>query len=426
MTDAALTSASTYAQVRVREPIGDRTLGETPTIGGEGSDIVVPGVGPGPTLQIERRKGAWIVSSANQSRVRFDGRAMAGPRDLRRHDVLAVGDAQIIVTGVSRTLLRLEVCHLVGNTTISPAGAVSQIVQGDGDEELLIRAPSPSAHPSRCAQPESPESDRRARMRVHAARILSRIRLPRTRKARTIAAAVLAALVLLATVLLQLNSVVLDIEPTDARIRLPGTWLSIHTKDSVFLLPGEHVVRAEHPGYVSAQVNVTVRTGTPAGVRLRLAKLPGSLRIDTAAVPVTVIVDGMESGRAPGVIAMAPGTHTITLRAPHYVDYIAPVVIEGAGVRQELKATLQASWGTLQISTIPTGAHVVVDGVDSGAAPVVVDVPSGVRQIRISAPNLKTWESSVVLRAGEALNVGPIILGQPDATATIRSTPSGA
>src|SRR5262249_11155623 len=123
MTDAALTSASTYAQVRVREPIGDRTFGETPTIGGEGADIVVPGVRPGPVVQIEGRKGVWIASPssadgvavAGGSKLRFDGQPMAGPRDLRHHDVLAIGDAQVIVTSVSRTLLRLEVCHLVGN-----------------------------------------------------------------------------------------------------------------------------------------------------------------------------------------------------------------------------------------------------------------------------------------------------------------------
>ena len=179
MTDAALTSVSTYAQVRVREPIGDRTLGETPTIGGEGSDIVIPGVGPGPTLQIERRKGVWIVSSAKESGVRFDGRPLAGLRDLRRYDVLAVGDAQIIVTGVSRTLLRLEVCHLVGNTTISPAGAVSQIAHDDGDEELLIRAPPPPA-------PKLPEPDRSARLRARVARTLSFITLPRTRQFRPV------------------------------------------------------------------------------------------------------------------------------------------------------------------------------------------------------------------------------------------------
>jgi formylglycine-generating enzyme required for sulfatase activity len=143
-------------------------------------------------------------------------------------------------------------------------------------------------------------------------------------------------------------------------------------------------------------------------------------------VAATVSIDGVESGRVPGIITMAPGNHTITLRAPRYVDYIASVVVEGMGVRQNLKAVLQPSWGTLQISAIPAGAHVAVDGVDSGATPAVVDVPSGVRRIRISAPNLKTWESSIVLKAGEALNIGPITLGEPDAHLTLTSVPSGA
>jgi formylglycine-generating enzyme required for sulfatase activity len=69
---------------------------------------------------------------------------------------------------------------------------------------------------------------------------------------------------------------------------------------------------------------------------------------------------------------------------------------------------------------------VAVDGVESAVAPAVVDAPSGVRQVRISASGLKTWESSVVLKAGEALTVGPITLGQPDAQLTLTSVPSGA
>ena len=224
----------------------------------------------------------------------------------------------------------------------------------------------------------------------------------------------------------QLNSIALDIEPSDAQVHVPGTTLSIHTGGRLLLLPGDHVVRAERKGYVPSQTTVSVHNGVSATVRLRLAKLPGTLRLDTGDIAAVVSVDGVDSGRAPGVITMSPGTHTITLRAPRHVDYIASVSIEGAGVRQELKAALQPSWGTLQISTIPGGAHVAVDGVESGVAPKVVDAPSGVRQIRISASNLKTWESSVVLRAGEALNIGPIILGQPDAHLTLRSVPSGA
>src|SRR5579871_2815003 len=115
MTDAALTNASTYAQVRVREPIGDRTFGETPTLGGpsaagvQGADIVVPGTAPGPAIQFERRKGVWVADPVNEARVRFDGRLLTGPRDLHRHDVLGVGDAQVVVIEASRTLLRLDV-----------------------------------------------------------------------------------------------------------------------------------------------------------------------------------------------------------------------------------------------------------------------------------------------------------------------------
>src|SRR5919108_372138 len=67
-------------------------------------------------------------------------------------------------------------------------------------------------------------------------------------------------------------------------------------------------------------------------------------------------------------------------------------------------------------------------GAASGArpAPVSVLAPSGVRRIRIAANGWRTWESSVVLRGGETLAVGPVTLGQPDAHLTVRSVPEGA
>jgi hypothetical protein len=102
------------------------------------------------------------------------------------------------------------------------------------------------------------------------------------------------------------------------------------------------------------------------------------------------------------------------------------VTIQGAGERQELKATLQTSWGSLKVLSTPEGAHANVDGVDGGVTPVTVAAPSGVRRIQITTPGRKTWESSVVLKAGETLNVGPVTLGQPDAHLVLRSEPSGA
>src|SRR5438046_8261498 len=87
-----------WGQVRVREPAGERVLGETLTIGGAGSDVVVPGVPAGAALSIRRSSGVWLVEPASGASVRFNGRPLDAERDLRREDVLSVGDAQVRVS----------------------------------------------------------------------------------------------------------------------------------------------------------------------------------------------------------------------------------------------------------------------------------------------------------------------------------------
>ena len=67
-----------------------------------------------------------------------------------------------------------------------------------------------------------------------------------------------------------------------------------------------------------------------------------------------------------------------------------------------------------------------VDGKDGGVAPASVEADPACVACRSPRPGLKTWESSVVVKAGETLAIGPITLGQPDAELTLRSKPSGA
>jgi hypothetical protein len=404
-----LNSSIAYAQVRVREPLGERILGEAVSVGGPDSDIVVPGTAPGCALTISRHKGVW-VAEAKKPLVRANGRPLTAPRDLRKGDTLALGEAQIVVTDASRTLLRIDIHHLVGNSTVAPASTLATlIVGGDGDEDveihplvtLRITPLVTAARPSASAGPVSP------RRWVFAA----------------LAVAVLAAVSIVTTLL---EPVVLDVTPGDAHVLTPGTLVAIHNPGRLLLLPGKHVIRAERDGYVAAQTDIEVQSDVTSPVRLRLDKLPGRLNVDTGGVAATVSVDGVEIGHAPGVLSVPAGERTVMISAPRYVDYSTNLAIEGAGERQDLKATLQSSWGSLKVFSNPEGAHVSVDGVEGGVTPVTVAAPSGVRRIQITAPGRKTWESSVVLKAGETLSVGPVTLGQPDAHLVLRSDPAGA
>jgi formylglycine-generating enzyme required for sulfatase activity len=393
-----------WGQVRVHEPAGERVLGEMLTIGGTGSDVVVPGVPAGAALSIRRRSGVWLVEPASGASVRFNGRPLEAERDLRREDVLSVGDAQVRASDASRTLLKLSVEHLAGNVTIAPAGALAAVSPGDGgDEELEIEVPPALGVPQ-------------AGARVRASKASAKWRA-------WLAAAAIAAVVALLSA--RLGSVVVEVHPEDARVRTPGA-LSLHLGGRLWVFPGPHRVRAEREGYLPAEAALVVHRGDTASLRLVLAKLPGQLQIDTAGVVAAVSIDGVAAGLTPGVISVPAGERTISLRAPRYVDYSTTLGIEGAGARQELHVRLQPAWGTLAVTAVPQGAHVSIDGVEGGAAPVSVAAPSGVRRIRIAASGWKTWESSVVLRGGQTLAVGPVTLGQPDAHLTVRSAPAGA
>lgn len=404
-----MNSSIAYAQVRVREPLGERILGEAVSVGGSESDIIVPGAAPGCALTINRRKGVWVVEAKAPS-VRANGRPLTAPRDLRKGDTLALGEAQIVVTDASRTLLRIDIHHLVGNSTVAPASTLATlIVGGDGDEDVEIHPLTtlritPLATAARPSAPAAPVSPRRW----------------------VFAGLAVAALAVVSIVTTLLEPVVVDVTPGDARVLTPGTLVAIHNPGRLLLLPGKHVIRAERDGYVTAQSNIEVRSDETNSVRLRLEKLPGKLNVDTGGVPASVSVDGVEIGHAPGVLSVPAGERTVMISAPRYVDYITNLTIQGAGQRQDLKVTLQTSWGSLKVLSNPEGAHVRVDGVDGGATPVTIAAPSGVRRIQLTSPGRKTWESSVVLKAGETLSVGPVTLGQPDAHLVLRSDPSGA
>src|SRR6185503_6416180 len=154
MNDAALSKPGAYAQIRVTEPAGERTLGASLSLGGEGADVVVPGVPPGTAVTIERREGEWVaVPTEGGSFLRFDGRPLASARELHKDDVVSVGDAQVVITDDSRTRLRIDVQHLVGNATIAPVVTVVAVDFEAGDEDVEIFI-APSAAGSRPAAAE--------------------------------------------------------------------------------------------------------------------------------------------------------------------------------------------------------------------------------------------------------------------------------
>lgn len=391
------------ARIAVAEPLGQRELTAPLTLGAPGSDIVVPGTGVSPALVLDLDEGLWRVTPVQDAGARLNGERLREARDLRAGDVISLGEAQVIVRATAPCAI--EVVHLAGNDTIAPLAVP---VERDGeldDDDIEIGAVAREVLSVDEGAPRAAGGRTARRVAIGAA-----------------LAAVAAVFALFAT----MQRVPLVLDPADAHVSATDTLLGWHSGATLFVLPGTHLLRASAPGYVAAERAVTVTREGAVPVRLRLAKEPGVLFIDTGGVAASVTADGAAIGRVPGEVKVAAGKRTLTLRAERYLDAIVEVEVEGLGVRQDLEVAMTPSWGTLAITVNTPGAMLAIDGAAPAAIEPRVELPAGAHQLAISAANAKTWQSAIVIEAGETTTIGPIDLGAPDARLAVRSAPPGA
>jgi formylglycine-generating enzyme required for sulfatase activity len=407
--------------IRLREPAGERRLDAPLSIGGAEGDLVrVPGAGDAEALRLEWRGDGWLALPARGAAA---GLLVNGERlaerghEVRAGDVFAVGAARVVALRLEPATLELDVRHLVGNDTIAPIGAARARADAeDAADAEIVAAALDLGDGARGARADEATlvGLRRGSAAANRRLVLGAL---------AVCAAVLA---FLFGIVGRLQRVAIEVDPVGVEVSA-ASLVSWYSAPTLFVLPGEHAVRGESPGYAPLVRKLDVREGQPAKLALRLTKLPGIVTIDTGGLAATVTVDGAEVGRAPGELSIAAGARTLTLRADRHLDIIQKLDVEGGGARQELAVRFQPSWGKLAVSVTTPGASVAVDGAATPLPlPATLDLPAGVHRLAITAPGAREWSSSVLVKAGETTTLGPLALGAPDARLAVRSQPPGA
>ncbi len=127
--------------------------------------------------------------------------------------------------------------------------------------------------------------------------------------------------------------------------------------------PGEHFVVVQHDGYTKYEAKLTVEAGKNVDVSAEL-RAAGGVRLLANVDGADVFIDQQPVGKAPFVKEdVDVGDHMITVRHDGYIDFQAPVHVEG-GKMQVVEATLTkidtesrqrtalSSWGA---RTMPNG-----------------------------------------------------------------------
>lgn len=163
--------------------------------------------------------------------------------------------------------------------------------------------------------------------------------------------------------------------PTGAEIFIDGADQGIKTNATISGIPaGEHAFMLRLSGYNDFTGKVTVIGGGVVEVYGSLTPSTpgkGALYVNSTPGGADISIDGQSQNiQTPVTITdLTAGSHEVKLTKAGYKDFSSTVTIT-AGATTYLNASLivQPGTGTLEISSIPEGARVFVDGADTQKA----------------------------------------------------------
>jgi hypothetical protein len=175
---------------------------------------------------------------------------------------------------------------------------------------------------------------------------------------------------------LQFGSLEVQSEPHGAALSLNGREAGTTPAALRNIPAGRIQVVARADGWEEGSAPVVIEDGTTATVVLNLVRSTGRLQLSAPEDAAFIVVgpDKRQRNVGPGIVADLPtGTYEIQARCPGLADSATQVRVERNAVTPFLPWT--ASY--LVVVSDPPGAVIVVDDVEKGTTPGMVDVEPG-------------------------------------------------
>lgn len=186
----------------------------------------------------------------------------------------------------------------------------------------------------------------------------------------------------------------------------------------IYVPAGTRRLKISHPEFLFLPLNyefqLKIESNKTYELRLQLPERSGPIKqalesqflvMKVTPATATVLVDNMvrtldEKG---GLFIELPfGEHSYQVVAPMYHTRRGSFTISGAS-RTELQVDLKPAFGTLKVSSTPSGATVMVDGEVKGTTPCTLSVESGERFVQVMSEGYIAYGENVTISDGVTL-----------------------
>jgi hypothetical protein len=213
----------------------------------------------------------------------------------------------------------------------------------------------------------------------------------------------------------------------------PGTFSSVP--------PGVHNVMITMPGYQPSTKVVTVSAGTTQNVNVDLVRVisPGSISLSTTPRGVGFYIDDIYQGKTNQIVGnLAAGLHKVGIYEAGYDTWENTVTVKSAEITQvtvTLVSEKNPDTGDLQVSSVPSGASVYLNGDFRGVTPLddsldIVNLAPGSYTVAVKKSGYQDYATTVSIQAGKNVQMNaalqPASQAPATASAQISSSPGGA
>lgn len=193
----------------------------------------------------------------------------------------------------------------------------------------------------------------------------------------------------------------IDSVPAGASVSVDGESVGKTPLLDLPLPEGEHQLLLEEARHLPLQQSLQV-TGRNVRQQLQLELAPAwaGVTVDSLPTGASILLDGEPVGKTPATVEILQGEHPLMLQLPAFADWQQTLHIR-AGEDQDLgRVDMQPAAGELQLSSVPSGANVTLDGEFQGQTPMTLEVsPGREHRLAVFKPGYQRYNGTVELPA---------------------------
>jgi formylglycine-generating enzyme required for sulfatase activity len=193
----------------------------------------------------------------------------------------------------------------------------------------------------------------------------------------------------------------IDSIPQGANVAVDGESVGTTPLVDLPLSEGEHTLQLEEARHLPLEQTLQV-TGRNVRQTLELQLAPAWAMVAVDSLPsgASILLDGEPAGTTPATVEMLRGERQLILQMPAFADWQKTLRIKASENQDLGQIKLQPAPGELELTSIPSGANVTLDGEFQGQTPLTLQVsPGAAHRLEVFKPGHKRYNGAVEMTA---------------------------